>query len=388
MKSDIAWSVIWISFLCLFLNSLNDVQDELIHINFTPLSIQGSGHSFDDYDPPVDTCGDTCPSELPIDNSATLMSYCNFCSGGLDNIAMTYGGKWDGQGSKSDGSSWVTNPQLAKSPVSKRAHRVNHHIWSSLLSKGECIRPTTGLAGFKSLSDPEEEEVTTSPPTKAPSYFPDVPQDDGRIWAEPDVHCKDEGNICVTAPGIMFDIEHPQWKSFYGILIESMQFGHASHQNMTVDVFTTEASYQGREQLVEEWTKIGTVAVNKSASFTEIVFDTPVMISPGAKQGFYLATVDAQEDKNFFVVGIGSFVSSSTDQYAVSIQGGSVMFDTFNIPIAGYYPTVQAGYTFVLPPSASPTTTSIPSSTPSLSPTLGSIIDPLEEPEVSVEMFK
>ena len=33
----------------------------------------GSGHTHDSYDPPIDTCGTSCPNSLPQMNSATLM---------------------------------------------------------------------------------------------------------------------------------------------------------------------------------------------------------------------------------------------------------------------------------------------------------------------------
>jgi len=41
----------------------------------------GSGHTHS-YDPPIDTCGNSCPAS-PI---GTIMSYCHLCSGGLSNI--------------------------------------------------------------------------------------------------------------------------------------------------------------------------------------------------------------------------------------------------------------------------------------------------------------
>lgn len=46
------------------------------------ISLASKGHTHEAYEPPVDTCGgDDCPAELPLDNSATLMSYCKFCDG-------------------------------------------------------------------------------------------------------------------------------------------------------------------------------------------------------------------------------------------------------------------------------------------------------------------
>lgn len=44
----------------------------------------GSGHTHQSYNPPVDTCGSTCPSNemagLPLPGSSGLMSYCHQCS--------------------------------------------------------------------------------------------------------------------------------------------------------------------------------------------------------------------------------------------------------------------------------------------------------------------
>lgn len=74
--------------------------DELVLFDFFIVTHEighslGSGHTFDGYDPPVDVCGVVCtvqPQEgeeksavgiegLPLENAATIMSYCNFCDG-------------------------------------------------------------------------------------------------------------------------------------------------------------------------------------------------------------------------------------------------------------------------------------------------------------------
>lgn len=117
----------------------------------------GSGHTFDGYEPPVDGCG-ACTVKpqsegngggnpenrdsvtgLPRENSATIMSYCNFCDGGLDNIAITFGGVWNGKGSRGDIEQWINHPDIV-GDVSKDPRRVSHNIWSKLDSK-ECTSP-------------------------------------------------------------------------------------------------------------------------------------------------------------------------------------------------------------------------------------------------------
>ena len=62
-------------------------------------------------------------------------------TGGLDNVAMTFGGQWDGKGSKFNVKSWDKSPQLVSSSISKDPQRVSHRIWSILSSKGECQSP-------------------------------------------------------------------------------------------------------------------------------------------------------------------------------------------------------------------------------------------------------
>mmetsp|Transcript_490 Transcript_490/g.1012 ORF Transcript_490/g.1012 Transcript_490/m.1012 type:complete len:407 (+) Transcript_490:3-1223(+) len=181
----------------------------------------------------------------------------------------------------------------------------------------------------------------------------------------------------------MFDLILPEEPFSYGVVVESMQFEH-KYLDVTVDLYTTEGSYVGREQLSDQWSKVATVGVNETHSYTEIIFDTPITIPPGNKQGFYLVTPNAEQ---IFLVGIVSSSSSSTDANGVSLQGGSVIFDMFGIDVAGYYPTVQAGYTMALPPTMHPTTssptlspTTPPTMQPTTLPTLSPIISPTMQP--------
>jgi len=322
----------------------------------------GSGHTFE-YDPPIDTCnGEVCPVGLPLDQAATLMSYCNFCDGNLDNIAMSYGGVYSKEGPKADISSWSQSPQLTTSSVSTDAQRVNHHIWKSLLAKGECIRPTSGISDYKYLSTPQETVSTTSPtqqptqdvlsvsPSKSPSFYPDTPQDDERIYARPGVHCKQDGT-CATAPGVLFDIEHLAGTSFYGINIETLQFSGLGNMTYAYDLYSIQESMEETEHSPELWDKVASIAVNETSSFTEIVLDKPITIYPGRKQGIYLSN---SEGKNSILVGLQSLEApmttvSSTDYKGVALSGAYVVYQLHDhvVPIPGYTPVIKVGYSLV-----------------------------------------
>ena len=159
----------------------------------------GTGHTFDVkiFDPPIDTCGVSwCPSGVK-DGTSTIMSYCKFCDGGLDNVAMTFGGVWDGIGPQSDISSWGKSPLLASYEVSKDPQRVSHLIWNTLESKGSCIQqhlrpiqaPTTNAPSPLPTELPTTSSPSVlSPTTKAPNYFLDTPEDDRLIWTHLDEH--------------------------------------------------------------------------------------------------------------------------------------------------------------------------------------------------------
>jgi len=343
--------------------SMNNLVDAFFDVHMIAHEIGhslGSGHTFE-YDPPIDSCnGEVCPVGLPLDQAATLMSYCNFCEGNLDNIAMSYGGVYSEEGPKADIKSWTQSPQLTASSVSTDAQRVNHHIWKSLLAKGECIRPTSGISDYKYLSTPQEtpttsshtqqptQNVLTATPSKSPSFYPDIPQDDELIYARPSVHCKQDGT-CATAPGVLFDIEHLAGTSFYGINVETIQFSGLG--NMTYDLYSIQESMEETEHSPELWDKVASISVNETSSFTEIVLDKPIIIYPGHKQGIYLSN---SEGKNSILVGLQSLEApmttvSSTDYKGVALSGAYVVYQLHDhvVPISGYMPVIQVGYSLV-----------------------------------------
>jgi len=103
----------------------------------------GTSHTHDSYSPQVDTCGvsfpGSCSSQLPLAKSATIMSYCYLCNGGLENIAHTFGGKYKGTGSRSDPNSYNNSPLAGT--VSFEPRRVNAKMWTSVSLCGACTKP-------------------------------------------------------------------------------------------------------------------------------------------------------------------------------------------------------------------------------------------------------
>ena len=128
-----------------------------------PISVQfthelghnfNSGHTHDrGYSPRIDTCGcsysggqctDLCSSQLPLAKNATIMSYCQLCSGGCQNLDYTFGGKYV-SGSRSDKNSY-SNSTLAGT-VSTEPRRVNARMYTHVSMRGTCTQPNnTGVS--------------------------------------------------------------------------------------------------------------------------------------------------------------------------------------------------------------------------------------------------
>jgi hypothetical protein len=103
-----------------------------------------SGHTHDGsgYSPVIDTCGSSCPAQLPLAKSATIMSYCHLCSGSYSNIEYTFGGKYSGTGLRSDMNSYSNSPLAGLGIVSIEPRRVNAKMWSHVSSRGTCTLPS------------------------------------------------------------------------------------------------------------------------------------------------------------------------------------------------------------------------------------------------------
>lgn len=107
-------------------------------------------HEIEYYNPRVDNCASSCTG-LPLKRSATLMSYCHFCTGSCEssprnllryfvvsyfvltffimllfesdaNFAYTFGGQWY-EGDRSDINNWINSPIL-QGTVSTNPRRV------------------------------------------------------------------------------------------------------------------------------------------------------------------------------------------------------------------------------------------------------------------------
>lgn len=111
----------------------------------------GAYHTHNEiYTPQIDTCGcytgegfcldETCPAQLPLERSATIMSYCHQCGRTMSNIAYTFGGKYTGTGKRGFIGSYVNSPLLV-GDVSKEPRQVNVPMYNHVSSRGQCTLP-------------------------------------------------------------------------------------------------------------------------------------------------------------------------------------------------------------------------------------------------------
>ncbi|KAL7499778.1 hypothetical protein ACHAWT_007892, partial [Skeletonema menzelii] len=373
----------------------------------------GSGHPFDaEYAPPVDTCQqNSCPKGLPLKDSSTLMSYCGHFCGGMSNTAFTYGGVWDRVSPRENVTSWLQNPALIESPISKDAQRISHNIWMKLSEKEDCIRkrdplsvaplstifmvdkddnetsaaaspasnvtsvleetrspspslspipsqtpsvsvsPTVSSAPssapsaslsptFTVTSVPSSAPTLTSKPTLSPSSSPSSSPSarpsssptanpsntpsfrptKGAHSISPLKHCDSR---CKRTNGYMFNVKL-EANASYDIEINSINFRHkAPLVHRVIWVYMIKEGYQGKEELTEEWTQIGTGRAPKRNNIVSTVYlDQPLRIKAGETIGFYLRTEES-------IMLVGKFAKTATiDVNDVKLQYGLALMNS------------------------------------------------------------
>ena len=129
----------------------------------------GAYHTHNErYTPKIDTCGcfsgegfcldETCPAQLPLPQSATIMSYCHVCGDADSNIAYTFGGKYKGTGNRGYINSYMNSPLLV-GDVSKEPRQVNVLMYKHVSSRGQCTLPPM-------TAKPTRKPVTNKPSKK------------------------------------------------------------------------------------------------------------------------------------------------------------------------------------------------------------------------------
>mmetsp|Transcript_26513 Transcript_26513/g.62884 ORF Transcript_26513/g.62884 Transcript_26513/m.62884 type:complete len:201 (-) Transcript_26513:318-920(-) len=119
----------------------------------------GAFHTFDRrmFKPPVDRCyirsndDSTCPSDAQLEDSGTLMSYCDSCPGATSrSLSYSYGGQFIG-GDPANPASWRNDPFLTGT-YSKNPKRVSMEIYQSISSK-TCLEATWSCESDEDCAD-------------------------------------------------------------------------------------------------------------------------------------------------------------------------------------------------------------------------------------------
>lgn len=353
----------------------------------------GSGHTFDSYDPPVDTCGVSCPEELPKENSASVMSYCNFCEGGVSNIALTLGGEHNGAGAKTNLTTWQPHPNLALSNVTDKPERVSHHVYSTLLAKGRSIRRIA--SDVDSILCAYDSECKDGDQCTVNSCIDSVCQVEeildvclgNGICQEGELYTEDCGpytigsiQVCIACSslaGFMFDVSAASGAVFVTQIDFNINFISSNYS--TVKLYATKGSHVGKETDPSKWVQVGSASVPSSNSTGQVVVDPPLYI--GGLRGLYLLTDD----------GFISFSPQNNDTYlpdenGVSILDGTATAWQWQAEIPGPF-MLNGEVEYRLEEQVpSETPSAMPSSRPSQGPSLPSV--PFRDSQYFIQMNK
>ena len=361
-------------------------MDELVLFDFFIVTHEighslGSGHTFDAYDPPVDVCGvctvkeqggdtttrNTAPVEgLPQVNAATIMSYCNFCEGGLENIAITLGGVWDGEEPRTEIGHWENHPDIV-GDVSFDPRRVSHNIWQRLSSKGECARPPAETSLVQICNDDLDCNdhnmctIKVCDETKFCAVTEILDNCCGNLKCEPGEgsNCSDCGPFTVKSANEYSCKEKDDCHSLDGFMIDiglssdaerrvhvsSITLAYSSpktNSGATIDVYVTnEGSFDGKEKSSDNWDKLATVNLeryNKKRGIQDIEIALYHTIPLGiGRRGFYFA---ASEDILLFREG----VYTARSEHQVEIHSSRAVSGLFGFGIDGFGLDCEVSY--------------------------------------------
>eukprot|EP00578_Thalassiosira_sp_NH16_P011646 CAMPEP_0181123866 /NCGR_PEP_ID=MMETSP1071-20121207/26152_1 /TAXON_ID=35127 /ORGANISM="Thalassiosira sp., Strain NH16" /LENGTH=744 /DNA_ID=CAMNT_0023209085 /DNA_START=18 /DNA_END=2252 /DNA_ORIENTATION=- len=387
--------------------NLNDMDDKVL-FDFFVLTHElghslGSGHTFDAYDPPVDGCG-ACTARtgtiegggeggedgakvtiegLPRENAGTIMSYCNFCDGGIDNIAMTLGGVWDGVQPREDIGHWHNHPEIV-GDVSAEPRRVSHGVWQKLSSKGECALPPSQPLPSQGCNDDEDcndrNSCTIDVCDQSGMCIISETLDDccGNGMCEPGERlsscydcgpfgirapqlCGDDDFICHALDGFMIDIglSDDAERSVYVTSI-SLTYKSPEDEDATIDVYvTTEGSYVGKGQSSANWDSIETVTVyeyhpkRRPGPIEISLGDRSIHLEKGSRRGLYIVASDE-------ILEFAKGPYSIGDKRGVELRSSLAVEGFFGTGIDGFGLSVEVGYMLDDGSESSAPTVSIP----------------------------
>ena len=303
--------------------------------------------------------------------------------GGLDNIAITLGGLWDGVQPKDDIEHWNNHPDIVGA-VSVEPRRVSHNIWEKLASKGECALPQSqpvSSQGCNDDNDCDDLNSCTIAVCEENLCMISKTLDNccGNGVCEPGegglALCSDCGPFSIRAPkfceechtldGFMIDAGlSSQAERIVSIKSISVGFSSPASGSLgaTIDLYTTkEGSYIGKEQSIDDWILLTTVTVEKynpkrTPGIVAIDLPNSIPLNVGSRRGFYFA---ASEN----ILKFGEGVYSVDNEDGIQLHSSLAVSGLFGNGIDGFSLICEVSYSL---DDGSSTVDSIPMASPPL----------------------
>eukprot|EP00804_Cyclotella_cryptica_P018048 CCRYP_008333-RD/>CCRYP_008333-RD protein AED:0.09 eAED:0.09 QI:172/1/1/1/0.70/0.72/25/1395/1365 len=409
MLSDIDGAMFW---------DLDNLAHELGH-SFGSLHT----HDINGYNPLVDACGNgQCTSlvnnEQVSSGDATIMSYCQTCSGGVANIAATFGGYWY-EDDRSNADNWNNNNGVL--PYSQEPKRVPNVMYKHVSSRGTCVKPYLNI-DIQTCSvdaDCHDGRSCTRDTCNRDQQCSNALFENccGNLMCEVgESDCGDCGPFTIATPdcsmcnlpyGIMFDVE-----SRADVTLTSIEFKLYNGTN-NVTVYTASGGFSDKQNDAAAWTKIfhGSFETEKW-SFVSVDF-SDISLSAGSIQAFYISSTNLlatlanntssplSSDDNVILLDSNRPVASEEfgPRYSNELSWvGSVIY-TIKAPVTSqptntpskspsYSPSDRPSQSPSMSPSNSPSVrpTSSPNANPSMSPSLLPLTSPSTSPSTKLTL--
>jgi len=350
-------------------------------------------HEIEYYNPRVDNCFSSCAG-LPLKRSATLMSYCHFCTGSYANFAYTFGGQWY-EGDRSDINNWINSPVL-QGTVSTNPRRVPKVMYEHVSTRNPvCTAPDGDVPQVicQTNDDCWDGNPCTAHscnlltnrcvnPFVAECCGNDTCELNGEA-GECEVDCGPwdlETTLCESCygpKGMMFDVT----ADYDYIAIDGVD-AIISAGSQVVRLFVASGRVQDLYSDENNWTQLASRTVAPTEwSWISFTFD-PIQVVKGGTVAFYVATTaqilagndvtdPLASDGKIRIRSPGRALTGTTpfgESYSGFSFNGALRYISIPRPFEEIFPTFSP----TIPPTEGPTTSPISVATSQPSPALSS----------------